>query len=58
MVIELNPLTHILEVARAPFLNQIPPLLTWLTVLGIAVFGWLLAFGLFARTRVRIPYWL
>jgi lipopolysaccharide transport system permease protein len=57
-IIELNPLTHILEVARAPFLNEVPPLSTWGIVMAITILGWLAAFALFARCRARVPYWL
>ena len=57
-VIELNPLTHVLEVARSPFLNQMPSLSVWLTATAVAIFGWLMALAIFARTRARVPYWV
>jgi ABC-type polysaccharide/polyol phosphate export permease len=56
--IELNPLTTIIEIARAPYLNSIPAASVWISASLIALFGWLLAFGIFARSRARIPYWL
>lgn len=58
MIIELNPLTHVVEVARAPFLNQVPALSSWLASIAVGVFGWLLTLALFARTRARVPFWL
>ncbi len=58
MIIELNPLTSVLEVARAPFLNQTPALTAWVVAAVLAVFGWLLCFGLFVRCRARVPFWL
>lgn len=58
LIIGLNPLTHLMEVARAPFLNQVPPLSSWITVSFVTVFGWMMALALFARTRSRVPYWL
>lgn len=57
-VIELNPLTHILNVARAPYLNEVPALSTWMIALAVAVFGWAMTFALFVRTRARVPYWV
>jgi ABC-type polysaccharide/polyol phosphate export permease len=57
-VIELNPLTAIIEIARAPYLNSVPSASVWISALALAAFGWLFAFGLFARSRSRIPYWL
>jgi lipopolysaccharide transport system permease protein len=58
LIIELNPLTHVVEVARAPFLNTVPALSTWLAAAGTALFGWLLTFALFVRSRARVPFWL
>jgi ABC-type polysaccharide/polyol phosphate export permease len=58
LIVELNPFTYVLEVARAPFLNTLPPLSTWLAAGGIALFGWLLTFALLVRTRSRVPFWL
>jgi len=58
LIIELNPLTHVLTVARDPFLNEVPHLSVWMTTIGISVIGWLLAFAAFVRTRARVPYWI
>jgi len=58
LIIELNPLTYVLEVARAPFLNSVPPLSIWIAAAGVAFFGWLLTFALFVRVRSRVPFWL
>jgi ABC-type polysaccharide/polyol phosphate export permease len=58
LIIDANPLTYVLEVARAPFLNHLPPASTWLTASGITLFGWLLTYALFVRTRARVPFWL
>jgi lipopolysaccharide transport system permease protein len=57
-ILQFNPLTSIIEVARAPFLNQVPPLWVWATAAGIALFGWMLTLALFARARRRIPFWV
>lgn len=58
LMIELNPLTYVVNVARGPFLNEIPPLQAWLIVIAIAVCGWAFAFVLFVRSRARVAYWL
>lgn len=57
-VINLNPLTHILEVVRSPFLNQTPSTLNWFVAIGVAIAGWVLTILFFARFRSRIAYWL
>ena len=54
----LNPLAHIIEVARAPFLGLSPSALNWGVTIGCAIIGWAFTLVLFARTRSRIPYWL
>lgn len=58
LIIQLNPLTHIVEVARNPFLNSSPTLASWLIALAVAICGWLLTFALFVRARPRVPFWL
>jgi lipopolysaccharide transport system permease protein len=57
-VVQLNPLSSIIEVARASFLNEVPSLETWFTAIGVAVFGWIFVIFLFSRTRARIPFWI
>jgi ABC-type polysaccharide/polyol phosphate export permease len=57
-VIILNPLSHILEVLRAPLLLETPTLANWVVSILTALIGSLLTVLLFARTRSRIAYWL
>jgi ABC-type polysaccharide/polyol phosphate export permease len=57
-ILQLNPLTSIIDVARSPFLNEVPPFHMWATATGVAVFGWMLTLALFARARARIPFWV
>jgi lipopolysaccharide transport system permease protein len=54
----VNPLTHVIEVARAPFLNEVPSAATWAAAIALAVVGWIATFVLFARSRPRLPFWL
>jgi len=58
LITDLNPLTYIVEVARAPFLNEIPPPHIWFIAVGITLCGWAFAFALFVRSRARIAYWV
>jgi ABC-type polysaccharide/polyol phosphate export permease len=58
VIVDLNPFTYILGVARMPLLNEVPPASVWAAAIGTAVFGWLLAFALLVRCRTRVPYWL
>jgi len=56
--IDINPFYHIIEIMRAPMLGKVPPLLTIVTVVAIAIGGWLATYAMFTRFRRRIPYWL
>jgi ABC-type polysaccharide/polyol phosphate export permease len=57
-IIRYNFMFHLIEVMRAPMLGTAPSLLTYGVTIAGAIIGWLVAFGLFARFRRRIPYWL
>lgn len=57
-IVTLNPLYHIVEVFRAPLLLTMPTTTNWAVATGSAIIGWSLLILLFARTRMRIPYWL
>ncbi len=57
-IVELNPFHHMLEIVRAPLLNQTIQPLTWGFVAAITIGGGGLGFLAFARMRARIPYWL
>jgi ABC-type polysaccharide/polyol phosphate export permease len=58
LVVQLNPLYHLMELLRAPLLGRAPELRTWLVVAASTIVGWALAMYLFGRFRRRIPYWL
>jgi homopolymeric O-antigen transport system permease protein len=56
--VDINPFYHLVEIMRAPLLGKVPPLLTVVAVLVIAVGGWGATYAMFARFRRRVPYWL
>lgn len=55
--VELNPLYHVLNVVRAPFLGQMPTAIDYCVVVFMAVGGWWLAYLVFRHFRKRISYW-
>ena len=57
-VVDLNPLTHFLEIVRAPLLTGEVRLVSWSVVIGIAVVGFSVAIAAFSRFRARIAYWV
>jgi len=54
----LNPLTSLIEMIRLPLLGQMPSSTAWAITVSITVLGWGVTYPFFAKTRVRIPYWL
>jgi ABC-type polysaccharide/polyol phosphate export permease len=47
-----------LEAVRGPLMGHAVPADTYLVLVTMAVVGWALAFGVFARTRRRIVHYL
>ncbi len=57
-LVQLNPLYHVIEVVRAPMLENIPSATNYYVAGGTAVAGCIFTLFLYARTRARIPYWI
>jgi ABC-type polysaccharide/polyol phosphate export permease len=58
MLLDPNPVYHLIQIVRCPLLNQAPSLLNWLVTIGMGIFGWLITLLIFNRYRTRIVYWL
>lgn len=56
--VEFNPAYHLLQLVRAPLLNEVPALESWLVCAGLAAAGSVLAVALFARAYRRLPFWV
>ncbi|MFC3459470.1 ABC transporter permease [Massilia haematophila] len=57
-LLDLNPFYHMLEIARAPLLGQVPDTKNWVVAAAMAALGWGLALLIFGRYKRRIAYWL
>lgn len=57
-LIWLNPISHFIELIRAPLLGTTPPLHTLLVTGGLALFGWMLTIAFFNTRRNRIAFWV
>ncbi|MDF4002857.1 ABC transporter permease [Luteibacter sp. PPL552] len=57
-LLDLNPVYHVLAVARDPMLGVIPSVLNWSVSGGLAVVGWIAAITMYGRYKRRIAYWL
>jgi len=53
-----NPFYHFGESIRAPLLGDSVPLETWLVLLSITLFGWMIIVPLFGAMRRQLVYWL
>jgi lipopolysaccharide transport system permease protein len=58
LVVGLNPLYHILQLARLPMIGQLPSLSNWIWVLTSAVLFWAMGLYMFSRFEKRIAYWV
>ena len=58
MILEPNPIYHLIELVRAPILGSAPTVLNWGVGLGMALVGLTASFIFFGQYRKRIAYWL
>ncbi len=58
MILEPNPIYHLIELIRAPILGHMPTLTNWGVGLSIAMLGIVMSFVFFGKYRSRIAYWL
>ena len=58
IIADVNPVYHLIEIARAPLLGMAPEPLSWLVACGMAVVGSVLAIALMVRASRRIVFWL
>ena len=57
-LVSLNPLNHILQVARMPLIGQYPTIENWTWVIVSAAVFWAVGMLLFKRFEKRIAYWV
>ncbi|MBL4671752.1 MAG: ABC transporter permease, partial [Arenicella sp.] len=58
LITNLNPFYHMIEIFRGPLLKETLTWSNWIVVINLMIFGWMLAFPIFARYRSRIAFWL
>lgn len=52
-----NPFYHYLEIFRAPIVDGIIPVTSWIFVGVIFAVGWMITLGIFSRFKHRIVFW-
>ena len=58
MLLDPNPVYHLLAIVRDPLIGLSPSLMNWLVSAGLLLIGSLLSLLLFNKYRARISYWL
>lgn len=58
VLLDGNPLYHLVTVMRSPLLGQAPALENWIAVMLIALVGWALTAAFYTAYRWRIAYWV
>jgi ABC-type polysaccharide/polyol phosphate export permease len=58
LIIEWNPLFHLIDVVRAPLLGEIPSQLSYSVTMCMAVVGWVIAIQFYRRYKHKIGYWV
>ncbi|GGB70977.1 hypothetical protein GCM10007417_08440 [Glycocaulis alkaliphilus] len=57
-IADFNPLTHYIEIFRAPLLGQEPRLTSWVVVLVLTAVSWILAVIASVLMRRKLPFWI
>lgn len=57
ILVEFNPLYHLMAIVREPLLGRAPETIHWLAVLSMTLAGWALTLQMLAKIRHRIVYW-
>ncbi|HSY26873.1 MAG TPA: ABC transporter permease [Burkholderiaceae bacterium] len=58
VLMQFNPLYHLIAVVRQPLLGEVPSATHWAAVIGMAICGWTLTIYVMGNVRHRIVYWL
>jgi ABC-type polysaccharide/polyol phosphate export permease len=58
ILVQFNPLYHLISVVREPLLGEPPALLHWVVVVGITLAGWALTILALTKFRHRVVYWI
>ncbi len=58
LLVDTNPVYHLIQLVRAPILGSSPTVLNWGVSILIAILGSCLALWFFGKYKKRIAYWL
>ena len=58
LLVDPNPVYHLLQLVRAPILGASPTMLSWIVSIAMAIIGSCLTLWFFGKYKKRIAYWL
>lgn len=58
LLVETNPVYHLLQIVRAPILGSSPTVMNWTVSVLVALLGSAVALWFFGKYKKRIAYWL
>lgn len=58
MILDLNPFYHFIEVVRAPLMNEMPSVDSYIWLVSLGILGWSFAIFVFNKYKTRVAYWL
>lgn len=58
LLIDINPVYHLLSIVRKPLLNEVPSIMNWGVSFGLCCLGWIVTLAIFNVYKKRIAYWL
>ena len=58
LLVETNPVYHLLQIVRAPILGSSPTVMNWTVSVLVALLGSAIALWFFGKYKKRIAYWL
>jgi lipopolysaccharide transport system permease protein len=58
LIVDANPLFHLIDVVRSPLVGVMPSTLSIVYVCLLAVLGWAVTLYLYWRSSYRIAYWV
>ena len=58
LLVDPNPVYHLVQLVRAPILGSSPTLMNWSVAIAMAIIGSVVALWFFGKYKKRIAYWL
>jgi ABC-type polysaccharide/polyol phosphate export permease len=58
IIVDANPLFHLIDVVRSPLLGAAPSVYSVAYVTVLALFGWSATVYLYWKSSYRIAYWI